>query len=153
MRSRSGFFASIAFLSAVPAALIVQLIFGQGAEPVLHFLCGIGFALSAVAVFDFKLPKWMNWIAFLATSIAAVTWLLQGVSNLVSSDWLHQLAFQILGQGLESLTIDLFILWFVAVVLMDSQGNLLSSAPRWFLEATGMISRRRPAAGKRASRV
>ena len=31
--------------------------------------------------------------------------------------------------------------------LMDSQGNLLSAAPRWFLEATGMISRRRPAAG------
>ena len=26
--------------------------------------------------------------------------------------------------------------------LMDSQGNLLSSAPRWFLEATGMITRR-----------
>lgn len=26
--------------------------------------------------------------------------------------------------------------------LMDSQGNLLSSAPRWFLETTGMISRR-----------
>jgi hypothetical protein len=28
--------------------------------------------------------------------------------------------------------------------LMDSQGNLLSSAPRWFLEATGMIVRHRP---------
>ena len=26
--------------------------------------------------------------------------------------------------------------------LMDGQGNLLSSAPRWFLEATGMITRR-----------
>ncbi len=31
--------------------------------------------------------------------------------------------------------------------LMDKQGNLLSSAPRWFLEATAMISRRPPAAG------
>jgi hypothetical protein len=31
--------------------------------------------------------------------------------------------------------------------LMDTQGNLLSSAPRWFLEATGMISRRRPTSG------
>ena len=31
--------------------------------------------------------------------------------------------------------------------LMDNQGHLLSSAPRWFLEATGMISRRRPATG------
>ncbi len=35
--------------------------------------------------------------------------------------------------------------------LMDKQGNLLSSAPRWFLEATGMISRRRPAAGTLAA--
>jgi hypothetical protein len=31
--------------------------------------------------------------------------------------------------------------------LMDKQGNLLSSAPRWFLEVTGMISRRRPVSG------
>ncbi len=35
--------------------------------------------------------------------------------------------------------------------LMDKQGNLLSSAPRWFLEATGMISRRRPPAGALAA--
>ena len=35
--------------------------------------------------------------------------------------------------------------------LMDNQGNLLSSAPRWFLEATGMISRRRPTAGALAA--
>jgi hypothetical protein len=35
--------------------------------------------------------------------------------------------------------------------LMDSQGNLHSSAPRWFLEATGMIARRRPAAGALAA--
>ena len=31
--------------------------------------------------------------------------------------------------------------------LMDSRGNLLSSAPRWFLEATGMIARGRPTDG------
>ena len=35
--------------------------------------------------------------------------------------------------------------------LMDSQGNLLSSAPRWFLEATGMISPRRPTSGAMAA--
>jgi hypothetical protein len=31
--------------------------------------------------------------------------------------------------------------------LMDSRGNLHSSAPRWFLEATGMIASRRPMDG------
>ncbi len=35
--------------------------------------------------------------------------------------------------------------------LMDSRGNLLSSAPRWFLEATGMIARRRAAFGALAT--
>ncbi|HTP11881.1 MAG TPA: hypothetical protein VMP08_26685 [Anaerolineae bacterium] len=35
--------------------------------------------------------------------------------------------------------------------LMDKQGNLLSSAPRWFLEATGMISPRRPTSGTMAA--
>ncbi len=35
--------------------------------------------------------------------------------------------------------------------LMDRQGNLHSSAPRWFLEATGVISRRRPASGALAA--
>ena len=35
--------------------------------------------------------------------------------------------------------------------LMDNQGNLLSSAPRWFLEATGMISRHGPNAGALAA--
>ena len=34
--------------------------------------------------------------------------------------------------------------------LMDNQGNLLSSAPRWFLEATGMIARR-PTTGAMAA--
>ena len=36
--------------------------------------------------------------------------------------------------------------------LMDNQGNLLSSAPRWFLEATGVISRRRQSAGTSIAR-
>ncbi len=35
--------------------------------------------------------------------------------------------------------------------LMDDQGNLQSSAPCWFLEATGMISHRRPTAGALAA--
>jgi hypothetical protein len=35
--------------------------------------------------------------------------------------------------------------------LMDKQGNLHSSAPRWFLEATGTISRRRPTSGALAA--
>jgi hypothetical protein len=123
MRSITGFLAAITFLLAVPLALLVQVIFGSGAEVTIHFVCGLGFALSAIAVFDFKLPRWITWIGFAATSTSAVIWLLQGVSNLIQSDSLHNLAFQVLGQGLESLLIDLFFFWFVAMLLIDSQGK------------------------------
>jgi hypothetical protein len=99
------------------------MILGQGAEPVIHFMCGLGFALSAFAVFDFKLPGWMNWIGFAALSLSAVIWLLQGFSNLLPNAALHTLAFQVLGQGLESWLIDSFFLWLVALSFLDSQGK------------------------------
>jgi hypothetical protein len=124
MRSKLGFFAAIAFLITVPMALLAQILFGSGADLIIHFGCGLGFALSSIAVFDFKLPKWMNWIGFLSTGAAAVIFLLQGVSNLMPNiDWLFYIAFQVLGQGLESWLIDLFMLWFVAMLFIDSQGK------------------------------
>jgi hypothetical protein len=119
-----GFFAAIAFLLTVPVALLFQIILGDGAEVIIHFGCGLGFVLSAIAVFDFKLPRWMTWIGFLATSATGGIFLLQGVSNLIpDNDWLFYLAFQVLGQGAEGLFIDLFILWLVAVLFVDSQGK------------------------------
>jgi hypothetical protein len=50
MRSTSGFFAAVAFLIVVPIALLFQIIFGRGAEEVIHFLCGAGFALCSLGV-------------------------------------------------------------------------------------------------------
>jgi hypothetical protein len=122
MRSKLGFVAALAFLLAIPAALLVEIIFGSGAETIIHFMCGAGFALSAFAVFDFKLPGWITGIGFVAASGSAVIWLLQGLSNLIQNDALHFLAFQVLGQGLESWLIDLFIVWLVALLFIDSQG-------------------------------
>lgn len=124
MRSKIGFFAALSFLIAVPLALVVQIIFGSGADLIIHFGCGLGFVLSSIAVFDFKLPRWMNWIGSLATSAVGIIFLLQGVSNLMpNNDALFYLAFQVLGQGLEGWLIDLFILWFVAMLFMDSQSK------------------------------
>jgi hypothetical protein len=124
MRSKPGFFSAIAFLLTVPLALLAQIILGNGAEVIVHFGCGLGFVLSSIAVFDFKVPRWMTWIGFLSTGAAGAIFLLQGVSNLMpNNDWLHQLAFQVFGQGLESLFIDLFILWLIAVLFVDSQGK------------------------------
>jgi hypothetical protein len=125
MRSKLGFFGAIAFLASVPLALLAQNIFGGiAAETVIHFGCGTGFVLSAMAMFDFKLPRWMTWVGSLATGAVGLIFLLQGVSNLMpDNEGLFYLAFQILGQGLESWFIDLFILWFIAMLIMDSQGK------------------------------
>jgi hypothetical protein len=123
MRSPRGFLAAIAFLLAIPIALPFQIIFGNGAETIIHLVCGVGFALSSLAVFDFKLPRWITWIGFVSTSASAFIFLLQGVSDLIQNDALHYLAFQVLGQGLERWLIDLFIFWFVAMLLIDSQGT------------------------------
>jgi hypothetical protein len=103
MRSKLGFVAALAFLLAVPVALLVESIFGNGAETIIHFMCGTSFALSAFAVLDFKLPGWITGIGFVAAGGSAVIWLLQGLSNLIQNDALHFLAFQVLGQGLERL--------------------------------------------------
>jgi hypothetical protein len=77
-----------------------------------------------MAMFDFPLPRWMTWIGFISTGAVGIIFLLQGVSNLMpDNEGLSYLVFQVLGQGLEGLFIDLFFLWFVAVLIMDSQGK------------------------------
>lgn len=125
MKSKLGFFAAISFLLSVPIALTAQAIFGgNGAETMIHFLCGTGFVLSAMAMFDFKIPRWITWIGSLSTSAVGLIFLLQGVSNLMPDNkGLFYIAFQVLGQGLESWFIDLFFLWLVAMLIMDSQGK------------------------------
>jgi hypothetical protein len=60
------------------------------------------------------------WAACLAASASAVTYLLQGVSNLVPNDALRYVAFQLLGQQLERVLPDVIIAWFVALLLTDS---------------------------------
>jgi hypothetical protein len=39
--------------------LLVQLIVGSGAELMLHLVLGVGFLLTAFAVFDFEPPRWL----------------------------------------------------------------------------------------------
>ena len=123
MRSPRGFLAALFFLLAIPLAVLGQRLLGIGVETILHLALAAGFALIAFAVFDFKLTKWINWIGCVATGALAVIFLLQGVSGLIQSDSLTHLAFQVLGQRLEKWLGDLLIFWFVAMLLMDSQGK------------------------------
>src|SRR5215217_3671945 len=123
MRSPLGLLAALAFLLALPIALGCQILFGSGAGTAIHFALAGGTLLLAFAVFDFKLPRWMNWIGCVSAGALAVIFLLQAVALLIPNDSLTYLAYEVLGQKLEGLVPDLVILWFVAMLLMDSQGK------------------------------
>jgi len=123
MRSPRGFLAALFFLLAIPIAVLCQMLFGIEVETILHLALAAGFALMAFAVFDFKITRWITWIGCASTSALAVIFLLQGMSGLTQNDSLTHLAFQVLGQRLEKWLGDLLIFWFVAMLLIDSQGK------------------------------
>jgi hypothetical protein len=124
VRSRRGVLAAIVCLLAVPVALLFQLIVGSGAEIVLHLVGGVGCLLTAFAAFDFEPPRWLPWVGCLSIGAFGATFLLQGISQLVNIDWLTYLAFQILGQQIETWSVDVFLVWCSATVLLMSHGKV-----------------------------
>lgn len=123
MRSPHGFFAALALLFTAPFALLGQAVFGINTEITVHFLLALTSGLVVLAVFDFELPQWITWLGCASSSAAGAVFLLQGVSVLIPNDALFYLAFRVLGQQLESAFIDGLILWFVGLLLGDSQGK------------------------------
>lgn len=103
-------------------AALYQAVAGRGAEAVVHLALGLGAALMAVAVFDFRTARWIAWTGSLSLGVLAVIFLLQAVSELAQHDSLTQLAYQGLGQGIEARAGDLFVMWCIAAVLVDSRG-------------------------------
>jgi hypothetical protein len=123
MRSPRGLLAAIVFLLALPVAVLSQILFGSGASTTIHLALGAGSVLLAFAVFDFRLPRWINWIGCVSAGALGAIFLLQGVSLLIPNDSLAYLAYEVLGQGLEGRLPDAVILWFVAMLLIDSRGK------------------------------
>src|SRR5215210_4976784 len=103
MRSPRGLLAAIVFLLAVPVAFLSQILFGSGASTTIHLALGAGSLLLSFAVFDFKLPRWINWIGCVSAGVLAAIFLLQAVALLIPNDSLDYLAYQVLGQWPESL--------------------------------------------------
>ena len=124
MRSVRGILAASVCLLAVPVAFVFQLIVGSGAEIVLHLVLGVGFLFTALAVFDFEPPRWLPWVGCLSIGALGATFLLQGISQLLHNNWLTYLAFQILGQQVEALSGDVFLVWCSATVLLLSHGKV-----------------------------
>jgi hypothetical protein len=123
MRSPRGLLAAVVFLLALPVAVLCQVLFGSGDGVAVHLALALGSVLLSFSVFDFKLPGWINWIGCVSAGALAVIFLSQGVADLLQNDSLNYLAYDVLGQRLEGRLPDLIILWFVAMLLIDSQGK------------------------------
>src|SRR5215203_2505863 len=123
MRSPLGLLAALAFLVGIPISFGCQILFGSGAGTMIHFVLAAGSLLLAFAVFDFKLPRWINWIGCAAALALGTIFLLQAVALLIPNESLHYVAYEVLGQWPEGWLPDVLILWLVAMLVFDSQGK------------------------------
>ena len=89
----------------------------------IHFFLAAGTLLLAFAVFDFKLPRWMNWIGCASALALGTIFLLQAVALLIPNESLTYVAYEVLGQWPEGWLPDVVILWLVAMLVLDSQGK------------------------------
>jgi hypothetical protein len=123
IRSTLGLLAALTFLVGIPISFGWQILFGSGAGTMIHFVLAAGSLLLAFAVFDFKLPRWMNWIGCAAALAVGSIFLLQAVALLIPNEPLNYFAYEVLGQWPEGWLPDVLILWFVALLVFDSQGK------------------------------
>jgi hypothetical protein len=123
IRSPLGLLAALAFLVGVPISFGWQILFGSGAGTLIHIFLAAGSLLLAFAVFDFELPIWMNWIGFAAGLAVGSIFLLQAVVLVIPNESLNYFAYEVLGQWPEGWLPDVVILWFVAMLVLDSQGK------------------------------
>ena len=123
MRSPLGLLAALAFLVGIPISFGWQILFGSGAGTMIHFVLAAGCVLLAFAVFDFQLPRWINWVGCAAALALGTIFLLQAVALLIPNESLYYFAYGVLGQWLEGWLPDVLILWFVAMLVLGSRGK------------------------------
>jgi hypothetical protein len=121
MRSPLGLLAALAFLVGIPISFGWQILFGSGAGTMIHFVLAAGCVLLAFAVFDFELPRWINWIGCAAGLALGTIFLLQAVALLIPMESLNYFAYGVLGQWPEGWLPDVIILWFVGMLVFDSR--------------------------------
>ena len=123
VRSPLGLLAALSFLVGVPLSFGWQILFGSGAGTMIHFFLAAGTLLLAFAVFDFQLPRWMNWIGCAAGLALGSIFFLQAVALLVPNESLNYFAYEALGQYPEGWLPDVVVLWLVAMLVLDSRGK------------------------------
>lgn len=123
MKSPRGFAAALLFLSALPLALLAQMVAGHGADAVIHILFALGSALASSAMSDFRTPAWASWLGRLSIASLAIIFALQGTSDLIRNDALSRVAFQGLGQQVEGWLLAGFLLWCLIALVIEGRGN------------------------------
>ena len=123
MRSIRGLVAAVIVLLTVPVAIGVALATGGGAEPIIHFGIGAGMLLLAVAAFDFGLPRWIAWYGAATAGAFGGIFVLQGIADAIGEPNLWHFAFLVLGQQPERLLPELIVGWFIALLVLGSQGR------------------------------
>lgn len=123
MRSQAGLSASIAFLSSVPLAALVDGALHGHAETTVHIICALGFALLTRATFDLSSRRWRAWIGSAVAGALAIIFSLQAISNLVPNEALRRIAFPVLGATPERILADALLAWLVLLLLIDSGGR------------------------------
>jgi hypothetical protein len=122
VRSPRAFAGGLTLLLGVPLAVVAGSAFSEGAPLVIHMALAVSFFLLAWSTFDFKIPSWISAMACLAIGALAVVFLLQGASDLLHTEALRHLAFDILGQRLEKILGYGFLLWCVVLLCLASAG-------------------------------
>src|SRR5215208_6797725 len=123
IRSPLGLLAALSFLVGIPISFGWQILFGSGAGTMIHFFLAAGSILLGFCVFDFELPSWINWIGCAAGLALGTIFLLQAVALVIPNESLNYFAYEVLGQWPEGWLPDLIILWFVGMLVFDSQGK------------------------------
>jgi hypothetical protein len=83
---------------------------------------GASFLCFALAAFDFRLPRWLALASCAAIGVLALIFLMQGAADLLASAQLREIAYDVLGQGIEKILGYGFLLWCLAVLVLDSSG-------------------------------
>ena len=123
MRSPRGFLGSIVLLSALPIAVLVQVLFGSGSSLAMHLALTVGCTLLAFSAFDFETPRWVAWTGCAAAGAFAAIFLLQAASELIGNEAFGYFALQVLGDYPERVLKSVIIIWLVAVLLIASRGK------------------------------
>jgi hypothetical protein len=122
-RSPRGFVGSIVLVSALPIAVLTQVLLGSGSSLAMHVMLAVGCSLVALSAFDFGTPRWIAWVGRAAAGAFAAIFLLQAASELMRNDAFSHFALRVLGNWPERMLTTLFIIWLVGVLLSASRGK------------------------------